>query len=74
MRAVSPSTVMDEATGQSYYRVFADVPPGQLALLGGLTLVPGMPVEGFIGTQEQSVLAWLVRPITDQFRKAFREE
>ena len=74
VRAVSPSTVMDEATGQSYYRVFADVPPDQLALLGGLTLVPGMPVEGVIGTQEQSVLAWLVRPITDQFRKAFREE
>ena len=74
VRAVSPSTVMDEATGQSYYSVFADVPPDQLALLGGVTLVPGMPVEGFIGTQEQSVLAWLVRPITDQFRKAFREE
>ena len=32
-----------------------------------------MPVEAFIATGERTALSYLVRPITDQVTKAFRE-
>ncbi len=71
---ISPTTVLDEATGMSYYRVSATAPPEELAKLQELVLVPGMPVEGYIGTQELSVITWLTRPMVEQFNRAFREE
>ena len=36
-------------------------------------LIPGMPVEAFIATGERTALSYLVRPLTDQFARAFRE-
>lgn len=38
-----------------------------------MKLVPGMPVEAFIATGERTALTYLVKPITDQFARAFRE-
>ncbi|MGE0079842.1 MAG: hypothetical protein AB7U81_00930 [Thiohalomonadaceae bacterium] len=46
--------------------------PGETEKLGG-RLVPGMPVEVFITTEERSVLSYLARPLIDQFARAFRE-
>ena len=39
----------------------------------GIKLVPGMPVEAFIATGERTALSYLVKPIVDQFARAFRE-
>jgi HlyD family secretion protein len=36
-------------------------------------LVPGMPVEAFIATQERTALSYLLKPVTDQVTRAFRE-
>lgn len=71
---VSPTTVLDEATGLSYFRASIDIPEAELARLEGVELVPGMPVEGYLQTGERSVLSYLMRPISDQFTRAFREE
>lgn len=71
---MSPTTVVNEATGQSFYRVAVRVDPAELGKLGTLELVPGMPVEGYIGTNERSVASYLFRPIVQQFHRAFREE
>jgi HlyD family secretion protein len=38
-----------------------------------LKLVPGMPVEAFIQTEERTMLSYLLKPLTDQTRQAFRE-
>ncbi len=38
-----------------------------------LKLLPGMPVEAFIATGERTALSYLVKPVTDQFVRAFRE-
>ena len=40
---------------------------------GLLKLIPGMPVEVFITTGERTALSYLVKPVTDQFNRAFRE-
>jgi HlyD family secretion protein len=38
-----------------------------------LKLLPGMPVEAFIATGERTALSYLLKPVTDQFTRAFRE-
>ena len=38
-----------------------------------LRLVPGMPVEAFIATGERTALSYIVKPVADQFARAFRE-
>ncbi|MEO1424879.1 MAG: HlyD family type I secretion periplasmic adaptor subunit [Pseudomonadota bacterium] len=71
---VSPTTVVDEATGMSYFRAELSIGTEELARLGEVILLPGMPVEGYLQTTERSVISYLMRPITDQFVRAFREE
>ena len=39
-----------------------------------LLLLPGMPVEVFISTQERTAMSFFTKPLTDQFSRAFREE
>lgn len=74
VQTVSPSSVMDEKQGFSYYRVWIAVPDTELAALGGKKLVPGMPAEIFIKTTERSAMSYLVKPLADQINRAFREE
>jgi multidrug efflux pump subunit AcrA (membrane-fusion protein) len=45
-----------------------------LARLGDVTLALGMPVEAFIQTSTRTPLNYLLRPLTDYFARAFREE
>jgi HlyD family secretion protein len=39
-----------------------------------LTLVPGMPVDAFLRTEERTMLSYLLKPLGDQARRAFREK
>lgn len=73
LSSVPPSSVTDPATGQSYYRVTVSVPEAELARLGDVDIIPGMPVEAFLETGERSVLSYLTKPLTDQLQRAFRE-
>jgi HlyD family secretion protein len=43
----------------------------ELARLGELKPVAGMPVESFIQTTPRTVLSYLVKPMRDQITKAF---
>jgi len=47
---------------------------GDLSVLGDRGLIPGMPVEVFVQTQEQVAIAYFVKPFTDQISRAFREQ
>lgn len=64
----------DELTGDTYYNVRIRITAGEVAKLGDQGLVPGMPVEAFIATGERTALSYLVKPFSDQFARAFREE
>ena len=72
--AVSPSSVVDQERGVSFYRVAVEIGPEELAKLEGKKLIPGMPVEAFVPIAERTVLSYLLKPLTDQFNRAFREE
>lgn len=70
---ISADVSSDERTGASYYTVRISVTPEELARLGTLKLVPGMPVEAFLQTSPRTVLSYLTKPLKDQVTKAFRE-
>ncbi|WGR59337.1 HlyD family type I secretion periplasmic adaptor subunit [Paracoccus ferrooxidans] len=70
---VSPDTLVDPATHVPYYRGEVTIPAAEAEKLKGLELVPGMPVEVYVQTGERSPMAYLVKPLTDYFTRAFRE-
>ncbi|WP_241557859.1 HlyD family type I secretion periplasmic adaptor subunit [Falsirhodobacter deserti] len=69
---VSADALQNQETGQQYYRVEVQPRPEELAKLEGLQLVPGMPVETYIRTGEQTPLAYLTQPLMVYFSKAMR--
>jgi HlyD family secretion protein len=71
---IAADLTLDQKSGVSHYIVRITIPPQQLARLGKLALVPGMPAEAFIQTGERTVLSFLVKPIGDQIARSFREE
>ncbi len=56
-----------------WYTIRATVPKEELARLGALKLMPGMPVELFLQTGERSALSYFVKPLADQIARAMRE-
>jgi membrane fusion protein, type I secretion system len=71
---ISADTSTDQRTGQSYYSVRISLPPQDLAKLGNVKLLPGMPVEAFVQTGERTVISYLMKPIRDQIARAFTEK
>ena len=69
---VSADAFTDETTGFRYYEVGIVLDEGEIDRLDR-TLLPGMPVEAFIRTEDRSPMAYLLRPLTDYFNRAFRE-
>lgn len=70
---ISAATTRDPTTGEVYYAGKVWVPPEELARIGEDTLLPGMPVEVYVMTEERTALSYLVKPLTDQLNRAFRE-
>lgn len=71
---ISPDTTTDQRTGQSYYTVRVSMPPEEVARLGEVKLIPGMPVEAFVQTGERTMISYLAKPLSDQLMRAFREK
>ena len=71
---ISPTSVVDEQNGFSFYRVVVNLDEKELARLGDKKLVSGMPVEAFITRDERTVMSFLLKPLADQMEHAFREE
>jgi HlyD family secretion protein len=71
---IAADVIQDQRTGQPYYLVRIGLAADEITRLNGLRLVPGMPVEAFISTGERTMLSYLLKPLTDQARRAFREK
>jgi membrane fusion protein, type I secretion system len=71
---VSADVSTDPKGGPTYYTIRITVSETEYAKLGGLKLVPGMPVETFVRTNPRTVMSYLIRPIHDQILRAFREK
>jgi HlyD family secretion protein len=71
---VSPDVTTEQRTGQSYYTIRVKMPPEEVARLGEVKLIPGMPVEAFVQTGDRTMLSYLIKPLKDQLMRAFREK
>jgi HlyD family secretion protein len=71
---VSPDVTTDQRTGQSYYTIRVSMPLDEVARLGdNVKLIPGMPVEAFVQTGDRTMLSYLMKPLSDQLMRSFRE-
>jgi len=70
---IAADITVEQRTGQSYYTVDIVILGQEVARLGELKLVPGMPVEAFIKTHDRKVISYLAKPLSDQMARAFRE-
>src|SRR4051812_31337032 len=71
---VSADTTTEQRTGQSYYTIRISLPPEEIAKLGEVRIVPGMPVEAFVQTGDRTMISYLVKPLHDQLMRMFREK
>jgi HlyD family secretion protein len=71
---ISADLTIEERTGAAFYVARVTLPKTEVAKLRGLALAPGMPAEVFFPTGDRTMLSYLVKPLSDQIQKAFREE
>ncbi len=68
--SVSADSLVEETSGRAYYLArieLGDITPG-------IVLRPGMPAQVIIITGRHTIMEYLVKPITQSFNVAFREE
>lgn len=70
---VSPGLVTDRVTGEAEVMVRIALPAGTDTLPSGQALLPGMPVEVYLRTEDRTPLAYLVAPFISYFGRALRE-
>ena len=71
---ISADITTDARTGTSHYTIRLRMTPQEIAKLGDVRLVPGMPVEAFVQTGQRTVMSYLTKPLFDQLTRAFREK
>jgi HlyD family secretion protein len=70
---ISADVTSDQRTGQNFYTARVSITAEELARLGNVKLLPGMPAEIFAKTYDRSVLSYFTKPLSDQIVRAFRE-
>jgi len=73
IQRVAADVSHDAQSGATYYTARVHVADAELAKLGELKLIAGMPVEAYIQTGTRSALSFLTKPVTDQIARAFKE-
>ncbi len=71
---ISADVIADEATGITFYEAILLPDLEELLNHPEIRLLPGMPVEAFLKTEDRTPLSYLMQPLTNYFRRAFREE
>ena len=69
---VAANTTDDPRGGFSYYTVQISLAPTRG--MARQELRPGMPVDAYFRTGERTMLSYLMKPLIDQMRRAFRED
>ena len=73
LRQVGADLTSDPHTGALFYTARIELDRGEAPRFTALKLLPGMPVDAFIETDERTVLSYLLKPLTDQITRAFRD-
>ncbi|MGO4706935.1 HlyD family type I secretion periplasmic adaptor subunit [Microvirga sp. 2MCAF38] len=70
---ISADVTRDQQTGASFYTIRVAIPADELKRLGQLKLIAGMQAEVFVEVNERTPFQYLMKPIHEQFARAFRE-
>jgi len=71
---VSADRLVDEHTGQPYYKLRAQVAPEGMKMISHLQIRPGMPAEVFVKTGERTMMSYLLKPVFDRAKTSMTEE
>jgi protease secretion system membrane fusion protein len=73
---VSADRMVDERSGEPYYKMLARVTPEGIKQIDKLKLaiVPGMPVELFVRTGERTMMSYLFKPLIDRAKTSLTED
>lgn len=74
VKSVSLNTSLNEEVGLAFYPVRVAISNDELKRLGEQPLISGMPIEAFFATKSRSPLNYLTKPLTDNIKRAGREE
>jgi HlyD family secretion protein len=70
---VAADATREQQTGLVYYTVRITTSQSERAKLGDLRVISGMQAETFLQTAERTPFQYIMKPLTDQFNRAFRE-
>lgn len=70
---ISADLTRDPNTGEPYFLSRVAITEQEILRLGANKLMPGMPADVQIRTQDRTALSYLLKPLEDQINKAFRE-
>lgn len=73
VKTVSADAIIDEKTGVQYYELEITPEADVIKKIGVEELSPGQPVEAFVHTGSRTFFDYLLKPIMDNFSRAFRE-
>lgn len=71
---IGADLTFDQTTGAAFYVARIEIPEAERARLGAVTLLPGMPVEAFMETEQRTPLSFLMKPFYDNLARSFREQ
>lgn len=70
---ISADVSKDPESEMPYYLVRLSLSESELDRLGGLHLVAGMQAEAFIKTTERSFFEYILKPLSEQMSRAFKD-
>jgi len=71
---VSADSFTHAHSGATYFLARITIDPTEREKLDGGVLYPGMPAEVMVVTGEQTAFEYMLTPVTNSFRRAFRED
>jgi HlyD family secretion protein len=70
---IAADITREQQTGAVYYTIRITTPQSERAKLGDLKILSGMQAETFLQTAERTPFQYLMKPLVDQFHRAFKE-
>jgi HlyD family type I secretion membrane fusion protein len=71
---ISADSFTDERSGASYFLARVAIDTAEISKLDGRELYPGMGAEVMIKTGKRTTMDYILAPLTDSLRRAFRED
>ncbi len=73
VQQISADVFLDPVTQKTHYKVAIAMDEAEMAKLGDVDIVLGMPVEAYLTSESRTPISYLLRPIKFYFDRAFRD-